>query len=50
MYGFSLCSKFRVNSQDKKATHLEELVDLFVNQPLLETNKEEEETQVKLYS
>ncbi|XP_057309578.1 gamma-tubulin complex component 5-like [Hydractinia symbiolongicarpus] len=40
-----LCSKFRVNSQDKKATHLEELVDLFVNQPLLETNKEEKETQ-----
>ena len=42
----SLCSKFRVNSMDKKADYLEKQVDKFVNLSLLETELEEKETQV----
>lgn len=40
-----LSSKFRVNSQDKKAVHLENLVDEFVNQPLLDIRDEEKKIQ-----
>ena len=43
---FRLCSKFRVNSMDKKAKYLEKKVDEFVNSSLLETKVEEKETQV----
>ena len=33
-----LTSKFRVNSQDKKADHLEKLVAKFVDLPLLQSS------------
>ena len=41
-----LCSKFRVNSQEEKAVHLESLVEEFVNQPLIQY-KDEDNKQIQ---